>query len=74
MMSPFEVLLSYHPQILYEDNHDLRSKSRVADENAVALRDLIKELKVNLTELQELQTLYPHKHVKEHIYQLGKSV
>ena len=50
-MSPFEVLLGYHLPIRYEDNHDLQSKSRVVDENAVAICDLIKELKVNLTEL-----------------------
>ena len=50
MMSPFETLLGYHPQISYEDNRDLRSKSRVADKNVAALCDLMKELKVNLTE------------------------
>ncbi len=50
MMSPFEVLLGYHSRISYEDNRDSRSKSRTADENAAALRDLMKELKVNLTE------------------------
>ena len=74
MMSPFEALLSYHPQMFYEDNHDPRSKSQFVDENAVALRDLMKELKMNLTESQELQTLYHNKHIKERIYRLGKSV
>ena len=54
MMSPFETLLGYHPQMFYEDNYNPRSKSRVADKNAVALRDLIKKLKVNLMESQKL--------------------
>ena len=54
MMSPFEALLGYHPQMSYKDNRDLRSKSRTADKNAIALHDLMKELKVNLVESQEL--------------------
>lgn len=74
MMSPFEALLGYHPRMSYQDNCDPRSKSRTADENAAALRDLIKELKVNLAESQELQTLYHNKHVKEGSYRLGESV
>ena len=74
MMSPFEALLGYHPQMFYEDNHDPRSKPRVVDENAVALRNLVKELKVNLTESQELQTFYHNKYIKERIYRPGKSV
>ena len=74
MMSPFEILLDYHPQISYEDNRDPRSKPRVADKNVAALYDLMKELKVNLTESQELQTFYHNKHVKKRIYRLGKSV
>lgn len=52
MMSPFEALLGYHPRMSYEGNRDPRSKSRTADENAAGLRDLIKELKVNLAESQ----------------------
>ncbi len=53
-MSVFEALLGYHPRMCYKDNCDLRSKSRTIDENAVTLRDLMKLLKVNLIELQEL--------------------
>lgn len=74
MMSPFEALLGYHPRTSYEDNRDPRSKSRTADENAAALRDSIKELKVNLTESQELQTIYHNKHVKERRYRHRESV
>lgn len=74
MISPFEALLGYHPRISYEDNRDPRSKSRTAGENAATLRDLIKELKVNLTESQELQTIYHNKHVKERTYRPGESV
>ena len=50
MISPFEVLLGYHLQMSYEDNHNPRSKFWVTDENVAALYDLIKELKVNLME------------------------
>ena len=50
IMSLFEALLSYHPQMAYKDNRNPQSKSRAADKNAATLRDLIKELKVNLTE------------------------
>ena len=58
----------------YKDNCDPRLKSGIADGNAAALRDLIKELKVNLTESQELQTLYHNQHFKERTYRPGESV
>ncbi len=74
MMSSFEALLGYHPRMFYEDNRDPRSKSRTEDRNAAALRNLMKELKVNLTESQELQALYHNKHVKERTYRPGDSV
>lgn len=48
MMSLLEALLGYHPQIIYEDNCDFRSKSWLADENTAALCNLMKELKKNL--------------------------
>ena len=54
MISPFGALLGYHPRMSYKDNRDPRSKSRAADENMAALCELMKELKVNLTESQEL--------------------
>ncbi len=74
MMSLFEALLGRHPQMSYEDNCDPRSKSRTADKNLATLRDLMKGLKVNLTESQKLQALYHNKHVKERIYRLEDSV
>ena len=74
MMSPFEALLGYHPPISSEDDRDPRSKSRSADENATALRNLIKELKANLAESQESQMLYHNKDVKEISYRPGESV
>ena len=52
----------------YEDNCDPRSKSRTADENEVAFRNLMKELKVNLIESQKLQAFYHNKNVKERTY------
>ncbi len=74
MMSPFEVLLGYHPWMFYKDNCDPLSKSWTADENAATLRNLIKKLKVYLTESQELQAFYHNKHVKERTYWLVDSV
>ena len=56
MMSPFEALLNYYPRMSYKDNRDPRSKSRTVDKNVTALRDLMKELKVNLAESQKLQS------------------
>lgn len=44
------------------------------NENIAILCNLIKELKVNLVESQKLSTLYYNKQIKEHNYQLGKSV
>ena len=49
-MSLFEALLGYHPQMSYENNCNLRSKSRLADGNAAVLRNLMKKLKTNLVE------------------------
>ncbi len=74
MMSPFETLLGYHPRMSYEDNRDSQSKSRTVDKNAAALRDLMKELKVNLAKSEELQTLYHNKHVKKQTFQPEESV
>lgn len=51
MISFFKALFGYHPQMFYKDKFNPESKSWVADKNAVALHDLVKELKVNLTEL-----------------------
>ena len=59
--------------MVYQENCDAGSKSWFADENASALRDLMKELKLNLTESQELQVLYYNKLVKQRIYRLGYS-
>ncbi len=73
-MSSFEALLSYHPWMSYKDNRNLRSQSRTADENAAALCNLMKELKVNLIVSQELQALYHNKNVKEGTYWPGDSV
>ncbi len=57
--------------MLYYDYCGQRSESQTKDENIIALLDLIKELKVNLIELKELQTLYHNKNVKDHTYWPG---
>ena len=74
MMGPFEPLLGHYPQIFHKDNGDPRSKFWAENKNAATLRDLMKELKVNLTKSQELQTLYHNHHIKECIYRPGESV
>ena len=73
MISFFEALLGYYPQMSYKDNRDPQFKLRSVDKNAATLRDLMKELKVNLAKSQELQTLYHNKHVKKRSYRPGKS-
>lgn len=50
MISPFKSLLDYHLQISYKDKYNPQSKSQANDKNAVALCNIIKELKVNLVE------------------------
>ena len=67
MMNLFEALLGYHLQIFYQNNCFPQFKSWTANKNMAVLRKLMKELKVNLTELQELQTFYHKKQIKEHI-------
>ena len=74
MVSLFEALLGYHPRMSYKDNCDPRSKFLNVDENAAILRDLMKELKVNLIESQELQAVYHNKRVEKRNYQPGDSV
>lgn len=63
-MSFFEALLGYHSRMFYKDNYDTQSKFQTINENAAKLHNLIKKLKVILTESQELQTLYYNKHIK----------
>ena len=73
-MGSFERLLGYYPRMFYEDNCDPRSKSRTEDENAATLRDLMKKLKVNLTESKKLQAIYHNKNVKGRTYRPGDFV
>lgn len=42
----------------------------MVDKNVMALYNLIKKIKVNLTKLQKLQIFYPIKHIKQ--YQIGQ--
>ena len=51
MVNTFETLLSYHLQMSYKSKRDLESKFWAANKNMATLHDLMKELKVNLTEL-----------------------
>lgn len=52
----------------YNDNYNPQSKSATINKNTATLYNLIKELKINLAKLQELQILYYNKHIKERVY------
>lgn len=52
----------------YKDNQDFQFKSQAINKNTAILCNLIKKLKSSLAKLQELQTLYYNKHIKEYIY------
>lgn len=46
----------------------MQTKLQSTDENAAILRNLMKELKVNLAESQELEIVYYKRHVKKRLY------
>lgn len=64
----FKKLFDYYLQIFYKDNCDLKYKLQSINKNLAILYNLIKELKMNLVESQELQTLYHNKYVKKRSY------
>lgn len=68
MINIFEALLGDDPQMSFNHDRDLRSKSRFPDKNAATVHELMKEFKVNLAESQKLQTIYYNKHVEKLSY------
>ena len=51
----FELICGYHPGISFEENIDLRSKSKSADKLSAELRDLMTICQENVYHTQELQ-------------------
>ncbi len=71
---PFELNYGYHPRTSYEEDVDPRSQSKLADELAIELRELMTIYRENLQHAQELQKQYHDKHAKPRSYALGEKV
>ena len=72
--TPFELNCGYHPQILYEEDIDPCSQSKLADELSTKLVELIIVCRENLHHAQELQKRAYDKEVKPRSYVFGKEV
>ena len=72
--TPFELHCGYHPKMLFEENVDSHSKSRLVDKLAGKLRELIEVCCQNLLHAKELQKRAHDKEVKNRSYALGKKV
>ena len=70
----FELNCGYHPCVFFEENTNPRSKSKLADELSVELRDLITVCRENLYHAQELQKQAYNKDVKPKSYILDNKV
>ena len=71
---PFELNFGYQPQILYKENVDRRSQSRLADELLAKLKKLMIVCQENLYHAQELQKRAYNKGVKLWSYASGEKV
>ena len=72
--TPFELNCGYHPRVLYEEDINLRSKSKSADELLGELQKLMTVWQENLYHAQELQKQAYNKGVKPKSYTLGDKV
>ena len=72
--TPLKLNYGYHPQMLYKENVDSHSQSKLVDELSAKLRELMIICRKNLHHAQELQKLAYNKRVKPWIYALGKKV
>ena len=66
--TPFELNFGYHPQMLYKEEVDSRSKSKSADKLSAELRELMIVCRENLHHAQELQKRAHDKGVKPRSY------
>ncbi len=71
---PFELNCGYHARVSFEDDVDLRSRSRSANELAEELRELMEVCSQNLLYAQELQKRAHDKGVKSCSYAPGEKV
>ena len=72
--TPFELNYGYHPRMLYEEDVDPHSQSKLADKLLVELRELMIICQENLHYTQELQKRAHDKRVKPRIYAPGEKV
>ncbi len=71
---PFEHNCGFHSQVLFKEDVDLRSKSRLANKLADELRELMKICCQNLLHAQKLQKRAHIKRIKNRSYILGKKI
>ena len=71
---PFELNRGFHPQASYEEDVDLLSKWKAADELATKLMELTTVCRENLQYTQKLQKRYHNKHAKPRRYAPGEKV
>ncbi len=72
--TPFELNCGYYPRVSFEEDVDPRSRSRLANELAEELRELIEVCCQNLLHAQELQKRAHDKGVKSQSYAPGEKV
>ena len=68
----FELNCGFHPQASNEEDVDSRSQSKLANELATELKDLMTMCRDNLQHTQELQKRYHKKHAKPISYAPGE--
>ena len=71
---PFKLNCSYHPRMLYEEDVDLCSQSKSADELSAELRKLMIVCRKNLYHAQKLQKRAHDKGVRPQSYTPSKKV
>ena len=71
---PFELNCGYHPWMLYKEDIDLRSQSKLADKLSAELRELIIVWRENLYYAQKLQKHAHDKRVKSRSYASDEKV
>ena len=72
--TPFELNYGYHPWVLYKEDIDPRSESKLADELSAKLQELMIVYQENLHHTQELQKQAHNKGVKPKSYISGDKV
>ena len=73
-MSPFEANLGYDPRMSWDENIDLKSRSRTAVENVKHLFTLMDVCKAAMLTAQQSQAEYADKHRKSRDYKVGDYV